>query len=92
MSENVLTFQPRRAFLEGFNAIKLAQDLLESTTSPASLLYTELREKFLEHDEQAVSFAKLLDAIDDAPAVIEAAMSQAGFVVGFECCRQLLLG
>ena len=81
----------RRTFLAGFDAVTLSRSL-EETSSPSYLLYIKLRDKFLEHDEQAVSFAKLLDAIDDGPAVVEGAMSQAGFVVGFECCRQLLLG
>jgi hypothetical protein len=80
-----------RAFLGGIDVIKLSE-VLEEISSPSYLLYVKLRDQFLEHDEQAVSFAKLLDAIDDGPAIVEGAMSQAGFVVGFECCRQLLLG
>jgi hypothetical protein len=81
----------RRTFLAGVDVITLSE-VLEHTDSPAYLLYTDLLENFLRHDQQAVAFAKLLNAIDDGPAVVEGAMRQAGFVVGFEYCRQLLLG
>ncbi len=36
-------------------------------------------------------FANLLSAVDAAVRV-EASMQEAGFIVGFETCRQLLLG
>jgi hypothetical protein len=41
--------------------------------------------------EDVVALAALLDAIEDAIGVDEAAR-EGGFVQGFECCRLLLLG
>ena len=41
--------------------------------------------------EGVVALAALLDAIEDAIGVDEAAR-EGGFVQGFECCRLLLLG
>ena len=41
--------------------------------------------------ESVVALAALLDAIEDAIGVDEAAR-EGGFVQGFECCRLLLLG
>jgi hypothetical protein len=54
-------------------------------------LYAEMREAFLERaGHTSVTIAKLLTEIDDCLA--EDAFRQAGFVVGFEVCRRLLLG
>ena len=56
-------------------------------------LYTESLSAFLEEDgPDAVNFAKLLDAIDGPPCLVETSMRKAGFILGFESCRQLLLG
>lgn len=82
----------RRTFLAGVDVVKLSQDLLEDAGSPAYLMYTKLRAELMEYDEEAVAISKLLDAIDSGPAVIEGAMSQAGFVVGFRCAMQLIMG
>jgi hypothetical protein len=80
-----------RAALGGADVVKLAQDALEDTSSPYCLLYQELRDKLLEHDVEAFNFAAVLEHVDCA-GVVEGAMSEAGFVVGFEYCRNLLLG
>lgn len=86
-----------RAFLWGLDPVKLV-DLLDThfdddggpKGSPYRRLYRETLESLLV-ESGAVAFAALLDEIDDSIEV-ETAMRQAGFVVGFETCRQLLLG
>jgi len=91
---------PRRTFLEGIDAAELFE-MLERRFDDAGgadgsayrRLYKESLATFLDQDgPDAVNFAKLLDAIDGAPCLVEDAMRKAGFVLGFECCRQLLLG
>jgi hypothetical protein len=61
-------------------------------TSPYRRLYAESRAALLQVDAPgAVAFADLLEAVDEF-AGVETATRGAGFVVGFETCRQLLLG
>lgn len=88
----------RRTFLAGVDPVKLCEFLEDHYTDTGGLdgsayrrLYADSLAAFLEPDIEAVHFAKLLDSVD-AACLVESAMRQAGFVVGFECCRQLLLG
>ena len=54
--------------------------------------YKELLSTLLEADgQEAVNFFKLIDNVD-AFSCVEDRIRNAGFVQGFECCRQLLLG
>lgn len=55
-------------------------------------IYQDVLDELLEGFPQAAAIRHLLDAIDDGPAILEESMRRAGFVVGFQCCRQLLLG
>lgn len=85
----------RRTFLAELDVRDLIQLLQEKeldATAPYYQLYNESRERFLEENGlEAVNFAKLLRSVD-ASAGVEAAIRDAGFVVGFQTCRQLMLG
>ncbi len=89
----------RRTFLAGIDAIELFEMLERhydddggADGSAYRRLYRESLKAFLERDgPEAVTFAQLLEAIESA-GLVETDMKKAGFVVGFECCRQLLLG
>ncbi len=60
--------------------------------SPYRRQHEELLARFLEElGEETVNFAKLLDQVD-AWSLVEAATRKAAFMVGFDCCRQLILG
>jgi hypothetical protein len=55
-------------------------------------LHAQSLAAFLEREgRSAVEFAELLENVDAAVPAVEA-MRRAGFVVGFDLCRQLLLG
>lgn len=67
-------------------------DLGDDDGSSYRRLYARARATLLERDgQEAVNFAALLESVDAAVGV-EAAMRRAGFIQGFEVCRQLLLG
>jgi hypothetical protein len=60
--------------------------------SPYRRLYQQSLAAFLQREgRSAVEFAELLENVDAAVPVVEA-MRRAGFVVGFDVCRQFLLG
>jgi hypothetical protein len=90
----------RRTFLSGLDAVQLFEMLERHYDddggpdgSAYRRLYRESLETFLEQDgPEAVNFKKLLESIDGAPCLVEDGMRKAGFILGFECCRQLLLG
>jgi len=70
----------------------LDDQLDDVDASPYRRQYLTVRHAALARAGQgAVALAALLDAIEDAICVDEAAR-EGGFVQGFECCRQLLLG
>jgi hypothetical protein len=86
-----------RDFLAGADAATLFEFLENHYTdrgdedgSPYRRLYREAREAALEM-HGAVEFAALLDAVDESTGV-ETATRRAAFIVGFDYCRQLLLG
>lgn len=94
-----VTASPRRTFLGGVDPASLI-DLLDNyftdtgdaDGSPYQRLYVQARAKYLKADGGNVeAIANLLSEIDGMSCV-EDAMRRAGFLVGFECCRQLLLG
>jgi hypothetical protein len=63
----------------------------DATFKQYETLYQELREAYLQqHGDTTVNIAALLDQIDNC--LVEWAFREAGFVVGFEVCRHLLLG
>jgi hypothetical protein len=89
-----------RRRLGGLNVVRLFAFLEHhyddnGTTLDASWyrrLYAQSRAAFLkDEDPAALPFADMLEHIDAATGV-ETATRKAGFVVGFECCRQLILG
>jgi hypothetical protein len=70
----------------------LDDQLDNGDASPYRRQYLTVRRAALARAGQSVvALAALLDAIEDAIGVDEAAR-EGGFVQGFECCRQLLLG
>lgn len=89
----------RRVFLAGVDVGALVElldfhfdDNGDNNGSPYRRLYTQTRATLLERDgQEAVNLAHLFESVD-AACVVEDAMRRAGFVVGFEVCRQLLLG
>jgi hypothetical protein len=90
----------RRVFLGGLDPIKLVemlddkfQDNGAKDGSPYRRLYVQTLKALLKRSSpDAINFKALLDGIDGAGCEVETAMCNAGFVVGFEVCRQLLLG
>ena len=95
-SAPVKTSQPaeRRQYIAEIDPLTLF-GLLEhhfddADSSPYRRLYSETRADVLQVQE-AVEFAALLDNVDEANGV-EVATRAAGFVLGFETCRQLILG
>jgi hypothetical protein len=82
-----------RALLMGLDPVELAHflDYHFDEQSNYWTLYRRVRAAFLKREgETSVTVAELLDRIEDN--LVEAAFRQAGFVVGFEVCRALLLG
>lgn len=70
----------------------LDDQLDDGDASPYRRQYLTVRRAALVRaGEDVVALAALLDAIEDAIGVDEAAR-EGGFVQGFECCRLLLLG
>ena len=70
----------------------LDDQLDDGDASPYRRQYLTVRRAALVRaGEGVVALAALLDAIEDAIGVDEAAR-EGGFVQGFECCRLLLLG
>jgi hypothetical protein len=66
-------------------------DVGRVTLGAYDTLYHELRDAYLkQHGANTVSVAALLEQIDNA--LVEDAFRSAGFVVGFEVCRHLILG
>jgi hypothetical protein len=86
--------QRPRTFIAGLDPVELSQFLdrhFDGSRSNYWTLYNDVRALFLEHEgETTVKVAELLTALDDC--LVEAAFRQAGFVIGFEVCRQLILG
>lgn len=87
-----------RAVLEGVDVFQLSEWVLYNLDDAASggftRLYEELRETFITSKDNPVEtlhFARLLEHVD-AFTGVETATRQAAFVIGFECCRRLLLG
>jgi hypothetical protein len=88
-----------RTFLGGIDAAELVELLENHFTdtggddgSPYRRLYRQSLAMFLAAEgQEAVHFAALLNSVDAAIGV-ECAMRSAGFIVGFQTCRQLLLG
>jgi hypothetical protein len=98
-SRDPLPFRPRSrgaSPLADINALALKELLDEHfddvDISPYRALYAQVREAALaRRGDSVVRLAELLDQIDDM-CEFEGAVADAGFVLGFECCRQLLLG
>src|SRR2546427_517447 len=88
----------RRVFLAGLNPLAIV-DLLDDRYqdtggpdgSPYRRGYEELKASLIAHDSNAVALFALFNEAD-ASGMVEAAMRQAGFVQGFDACRQLILG
>lgn len=84
----------RRTFLAQLNpqdVLRLIDDGIASP-SPYAALYDTVREAVLDqHSTNARRIAGLLAEMDDGDCV-EGAFREAGFVLGFEVCRHLLLG
>lgn len=84
----------RTTFLAGFDPTDLLclfEDTQDDLNTPYRALYQQLRTEFLQqHGPATVSIAALLDRIDDC--LVEDSFRQAGFVLGFQVCRQLMLG
>jgi hypothetical protein len=89
----------RRVFLAGVDAAKLF-DLLETAYTDTGgkdgtayrRLYADTLQRGLQSDGgEAEALAELLNALD-AWALVEANVRRAAFIVGFDTCRQLLLG
>ncbi len=89
-----------RAFLSDLDPAHLVQilddhfeDNGDAKGSPYRRLYRQARQKFFENEgRETVDLAALLFGNIDGACLIEDALRSAGFVVGFETCRQLLLG
>jgi hypothetical protein len=86
----------RRDVLAGLDPVALVEILDthfddDGSRSTYRRLYRDAKAAILAHDAQAVHVAALLEQVD-AAVDVEAAIRQAGFVQGFEICRQLLLG
>jgi hypothetical protein len=96
MSVRSLTPSSRRAFLARLDPLTVLRLMNDNRDTPAALfqyqtLYKQLRDANLQDlGEPTMSVAALIDQIDDA--CLEDAFRDAGFVVGFEVCRHLLLG
>lgn len=97
-SQPSATTPTRRAVLAGMDPVALVGLLDNEFTDsgidsePYRRLYKQSLAALLEREgPEAVRFAKLIESIEPACGV-ELAMRRAGFVVGFEACRQLLLG
>jgi hypothetical protein len=89
---------PLRDAIAGVDAVQLSGWVLYNLDDAASggftRMYEELRETFIadkDNGVEALHFARLLEQVDTFVGV-ETATRQAAFVIGFECCRRLLLG
>jgi hypothetical protein len=77
--------------MDPVSLVRLLDEDFPSTATSYQTLYAEMRAAFLERaGHTSVTIAKLLDEMDNCFA--EDAFRRAGFVVGFEVCRQILLG
>jgi len=97
----ILSFAPpsRRTFLAGVNAGELF-DLLEVRYTDTGgedgtayrRLYADALKQSMESDgPEPAAFLELLESLD-VWALVETNVRRASFLVGFETCRQLLLG
>jgi hypothetical protein len=93
VQSQVLLRNEIRDRLTALNPLELFGILVEHhESSPLHQLYHEVRDRSLEdHGGNVVQLAKLLETIDDA-GLVDASTREAGFVMGFECFRQLVLG
>jgi hypothetical protein len=85
--------QSTRTFLTELDPARLVK-LLEEAHDDAYGLerYQEMRERFLEDaGDQYVKLAELFEQLDNF-GTIEQVFRRAGFVTGFDACRQLILG
>lgn len=89
---NLVVPRSRRAFLAKLDPQQVWRLVdIDNTTGPYASLYTDLRDAYLEqYGPNTVNIAALIGKLDDC--LVESAFSEAGFVLGFEVCRQLLLG
>jgi hypothetical protein len=86
-----------RAELAGVDVFQLSEWVLYNLDDAASggltQRYEELREEFItsmDDGAAALHFDRLLQQVD-AFVGVETATRQAAFIIGFECCRRLLL-
>jgi hypothetical protein len=86
-----------RTFVAGLDPVRLVEIVDEyygrpDQSVPYKTQYQELRAYFLDDfGENCATLANLFSQLDDF-AIIEEAFRRAGFVLGFNVCRQLLLG
>jgi hypothetical protein len=96
MSVHALTPSSRRAFLARLDPLLVLRLITDDLGTGKELvqyetLYRELRDAYLkEHGDTTVTIASLLKRLDNC--LVETAYRDAGFIVGFEVCRHLLLG
>lgn len=91
--------QTPRTFIAGLDPVHLVEILDEyyergpaRGTAPYQTQYEELRTYFLEDfGQDCTDLARLFSHLDNF-AIVEEAFRRAGFVVGFNVARQLLLG
>src|SRR5579884_2947517 len=82
----------RSAFYDPLDLYRLIEDTDSSNSSQYRVLLETTKQRVLkEHGNQAERFAEMLDQIDTLPALVEDAVRAAGFVAGFNACRQLLV-
>jgi hypothetical protein len=89
----------RRVYLAGLDPAGLVQlldesfdDIGDKDGSPYRQLYTQTLNALLKKGgEEGVHFEQLLRNVD-AWIDVEESIRHAGFIVGFETCRQLMLG
>ena len=90
---------PNADRLEGLDALAVVEMLdarFDDNGGPDGSAYRQLYRAtkaalLAQSGAEAVHFDALLQAVD-ASTDVEEAIRRAGFVVGFECCRRLLLG
>lgn len=84
-----------RTALAGLDLLTLKEaldDLYDTVDTPYRELYTRMYHRSLERrGTNIIKLAELLGEIDDM-CEVEGAAADAGFVLGFELCRKLLLG
>jgi hypothetical protein len=98
VAKKPLVSTPPFSQVAGVNAVQLSEWVLYNLDDAASggltKLYEALREEFITSNDngaEALHFDRLLQQVD-AFVGVETATRQAAFIIGFECCRRLLLG